>query len=309
MDAADTSILLGGVVNAGLIGVGTNRWGARRVAHPELKPAFEKAVSLGLTFFDTAEVYGFGGSERTLGYCIRASGRPPVIATKFYPMPWRLRGRALIGALRASLARLGLNRVDLYMVHFPFPPVPVETWADALADAVHAGLARAVGVSNFNAVQMRRTHSILASRGVPLACNEVEYSLLNRHAERSGLLSLCREMGVVLIAYRPLALGLLSGRHSRKNPPSGWRRFEFSRLYPAHIEPVSELLKNIGDAHGGKTPTQVALNWVICKGALPIAGATRPEHVSENAGALGWRLTDGEIAALEAAEEKLRGRL
>ncbi len=285
MGNSDAALVLLGTTGLRVrpLGIGTNRWGpgrgSGRAARPELKPVFDEALSFGLTFFDTAEVYGMGGSERTLGYCLKAAGGDralaPVIATKFFPMP----------------------------------PVSIETWADALADTVDAGLTRAVGVSNHNPAEMRRAHAALAARGVPLACNEVEYSLLKRDVERNGLLAACRELGVTLIAYRPLALGLLPGKHTSANPPSGWRGMAFRRLYPPGIEPLAALLTRIGEQHGGKTVTQVALNWVICKGALPIPGATRVDHVRENAGALGWRLTDEEIAALDAAEERLRASI
>ncbi len=319
MGNSDAALVLLGTTGLRVrpLGIGTNRWGpgrgSGRAARPELKPVFDEALSFGLTFFDTAEVYGMGGSERTLGYCLKAAGGDralaPVIATKFFPMPWRLRKRAMAAALRRSLTRLGLSKVDLYLVHFPMPPVSIETWADALADTVDAGLTRAVGVSNHNPAEMRRAHAALAARGVPLACNEVEYSLLKRDVERNGLLAACRELGVTLIAYRPLALGLLPGKHTSANPPSGWRGMAFRRLYPPGIESLAALLTRIGEQHGGKTLTQVALNWVICKGALPIPGATRVDHVRENAGALGWRLTDEEIAALDAAEERLRASI
>ncbi len=268
------------------LGVGTNKWGSNNKADPELKAAFDAALAAGINFFDTAEVYTLGGSERTLGLCLKSSPGDVVIATKFMPMPARLRKSQLIGALKGSLERLGLARVDLYMTHFPFPPIPIETWMDALADAVEAGLARAAGVSNYDEKQMRAAHAALGKRGVKLVSNQVEYSLLARAPEREGLLAACRELGVTLVAYRPLARGLLGG----ENPPAG-----------AHAA-LAALLRDLGQAHG-KTPSQVALNWVICKGALPIPGARDAQHVRENAGALGWRLTEDEVQALDKASE------
>lgn len=288
------------------IGVGTNRWGVSDLGQPAFVPVFEEAISLGLTLFDTAEVYGFGGSERTLGYCIQSSGKLPILATKFFPLPWRWKRSTLLGALRRSLSRLGVPQVDLYMVHFPFPPVPVEVWAAALADAVHEGLARSVGVSNFSAAQLRKAYDVLKAFGVPLACNEVEYSLLNRRVERKGMLAMCRDLGITLLAYRPLALGFLPGSHGRTNLPKGWRGMEAARLYPQRFDPVTDVLRRLGEAHGGKTPAQVSLNWIMRKGALPIAGARSVAHLRENAGALGWQLSDGEVKELDQAEEKLR---
>jgi aryl-alcohol dehydrogenase-like predicted oxidoreductase len=268
------------------IGVGTNKWGARRQADPARREVFDALAAAGITFFDTAEIYTLGASELTIGRCIQESGRRPTVLTKFFPMPWRLGKDALRAALTRSLARLQLPQVDVYLLHFPWGPVPLETWVDALADVAKEGLARAVGISNCNPAQMRRAHAVLSSRGVPLACNEVEFSLLKRGPEKSGLLSLCRELGATLIAYRPLASGALAGKGAGATD--------------ARLRPLLDAVKKIGQSHG-KTPIQVALNWVLCKGALPIPGARDPRHAQENAGALGWRLTAAEVAELDSA--------
>jgi aryl-alcohol dehydrogenase-like predicted oxidoreductase len=159
---------------------------------------------------------------------------------------------------------------------------------------------RAVGVSNYDASEMRRAHSTLKSRGIPLCCNEVEYNLLNRRAETNGVRDACRELGVTLVAYRPLALGFLSAASSPQNPAKGVRGLLFGRGYAERIGAVAGLLRRIADSRG-KTPAQVALNWVLCKGALPIPGATTIQHLQENVGALGWRLTAEEVAGLDQA--------
>lgn len=287
------------------LGVGTNSWGANRKADPGLQSTFDAALNMGINFFDTAEMYGFGGSERTLGQFLPTAGQTAIVATKFFPLPWRLRKSNLTAALWDSLARLQMAQVDLYMIHMPIPPVSIETWMDALADAMEAGLTRAVGVSNYNAVQMQRAHAALAKRGIALACNQVGYSLLKRDVERKGLLALCRELDVMLIAYQPLAIGLLTGKYTPANRPKGLRRLIYNREYLSKIQPIIGLLRQLGKAHGGKSPSQVALNWLICKGALPIPGAKNMQQVQENAGALGWRLSDDAIAALDEASEKI----
>lgn len=209
----------------------------------------------------------------------------------------------MLRALRGSLERLGVDQVDLYLIHWPYPPVPLETWVDALADAVEARLAQAVGVSNFDLSQMRRAHEVLAQRDVSLAANQVQYSLLHRDPERSGLLDACRDLGVTLIAYSPMAMGMLTGKYTPDNPPPGYRGRRFGPQSLARTQPLIALLREIGEAHGGKTPAQVALNWVICKGAVPIPGAKNARHAEQNAGALGWRLTADEVAALDTASE------
>jgi len=280
------------------LGLGTNAWGRAGKPRPELREVFEAALSRGVALVDTAEVYGVGGSERSVGlFLAGVPGRErPAVLSKFFPFPWRLRKTALIDALRRSLDRLGVAVLDIYLIHFPWGPVPIETWVRALAAATGAGLVRAVGVSNFNASQVRRAHAVLASRGVVLACNEVELSLARRAAEKNGTLSACRELGVTPIAYRPLALGRLTGGANVQT--HGWRRLMASGMQARST--LAETVRQIGLAHGGKTPSQVALNWVLCKGALPIPGATSIPHLEENVGALGWRLTDAEVAALDS---------
>lgn len=294
------------------LGVGTMAWGGGLIwtygrtgyTKADLEDAFQASLAAGINLFDAAEVYGRGKAEEVLGGFIKAHQVRVVVATKFMPFPWRLRRRDLWDALRRSLDRLGLPQIDLYQVHWPLPPVPIETWMDALADAVEAGVVRAVGVSNYNAEQMRRAHDALARRGIPLASNQVQYSLLARGPERSGLLAACRELGVTLIAYSPLAQGLLTGKYTPDNPPSGLLGLLVSRRRLAQIQPLLTLLREFGEAHG-KTPAQVALNWLICKGAVPIPGAKTGRQAQENAGALGWRLTEAQVAALDAASATL----
>jgi aryl-alcohol dehydrogenase-like predicted oxidoreductase len=304
------------------LGIGTWAWGDRfywgygqgGYTDADLQAAFQASLAGGINLFDTAEIYGQGRSERLLGGFVRdggaqatsASSAEPLVATKFFPFPWRWRRASLLRALRGSLGRLGLERVDLYQTHWPYPPVPIETWMAGLADAVEAGLARTVGVSNYSPEQTRRAHAALTKRGVPLVSNQVQYSLLHRQPERDGLLDLCRELNVTLIAYSPLAMGLLTGKYTPENPLPGLRRRRFRRELLTQIQPLVALLDEIGQAHAGKTPAQVALNWVMCKGALPIPGAKNARQAQNNAGALGWFLSAAEVAALDVASERLQ---
>ena len=200
--------------------------------------------------------------------------------------------------MHASLQRLGVQQVDLYILHFPVPPVPLETWVEALAEAQQAGLTRAVGISNCNAQQTRRAQAVLARHGIPLASNQVEYSLLNRSAERNGLLETCREMGVTLVAYRPLGYGLLTGKYKPENLPAVLHGRLIRRSDLQRVSPLIELLGELARSHG-KTPAQVALNWIVCKGAVPIPGAKNPAQAAQNAGAMGWRLEAAEVQALD----------
>jgi aryl-alcohol dehydrogenase-like predicted oxidoreductase len=169
----------------------------------------------------------------------------------------------------------------------------------ALADAVDAGLIKAAGVSNYSVEQTRRAHAALAEREVALACNQIPFSLLNRQHERDGLLDMCGQLGVTVVAYSPLEMGLLTGKYTPGNPPPGARNRRYGREWLAQIQPLIGLLREIGRAHGDKTPSQVALNWVMRKGAVPIPGAKNARQAAENAGALGWSLTDDEVTALD----------
>jgi aryl-alcohol dehydrogenase-like predicted oxidoreductase len=290
------------------MGIGIWAWGGRSYwgfgqdyDEEDVRGAFEECLALGVNFFDTAEIYGNGKSELLLGKFIGSADQPVVIATKFMPLPWRLWKGRLIAALRGSLDRLNVNQVDLYQVHQPFPPVSVETWAEGLAEAVDRGLTRAVGVSNYDLNKMRRAQSVLAAHGIALASNQVEYNLLNREIEFNGLLSACKEGQITLIAYSPLEQGLLTGKYTPDNPPPGIRGFRYRSNLLERIQPLVHLMREIGGEHGGKSAAQVAINWTICKGAMPIPGAKNVQQARENIGALGWRLSDEEVKRLDDA--------
>jgi aryl-alcohol dehydrogenase-like predicted oxidoreductase len=288
------------------LGVGTWSWGDRMFwgykqgyGLEDVQAAFKASLEGGLCFFDTAEVYGMGQSEKLLGSFLKTSQHPTQVATKFFPFPWRLTGGALKRALKASLARLNLPAVDLYQVHFPNPPVKIETWMDAMSEVCQAGLTKAVGVSNYDRDQTRRAFESLQHEGLRLASNQVEYHLLNRKIETNGLLQQCQEMGVKIIAYSPLAQGILSGKYTPQNLPRGFRGQRYNRAYLDRITPLLTLLKKIGSDHGSKNAAQVALNWCICKGTLPIPGAKTLRQAEQNCGAAGWRLNEDEIFLLD----------
>ncbi|HVM32225.1 MAG TPA: aldo/keto reductase [bacterium] len=290
------------------MGVGTWAWGDGAVwgygkgyGPGDLKDVFDLHLAAGVRFFDTAEVYGGGKSESFLGGFLKTAPKEKIYtATKFMPYPWKVSTSHLLGSLKASLRRLGLPRVDLYQVHFPMPFRSIEAWMEPLAQAVKEGLAAEVGVSNYSRSQMLRAQDALGKFGVPLASNQVQLSLARRKNEFNGVLDECKKSGIRLIAFSPLGMGLLSGKYNRQNPPPGLRRvFYFGQL--GSLEGLNALLREIGRAQGGKTPNQVALNWLLGKGALPIPGAKTAAQAKENLGALGWRLTPDEMARLDEA--------
>jgi aryl-alcohol dehydrogenase-like predicted oxidoreductase len=295
------------------LGVGAMTWGdARGLArlHPAKiayggahgreaeQAALQASLDAGVSLFDTAAMYSGGASEQRLGELAR--GTAAIIATKF-PASFLSRTGSMPRDLASSIQRLG--NVDLYQHHFPTPMVSIPRLMDLMADAVAAGKIKAVGVSNYSAEQMRLAHAALAARGVPLASNQVEYSLLHREPEVNGVLDACRELGVTLIAYQPLASGALTGKYTSGVRPTGLRRFapNFRGKGPEAVAPVVGLLREIGQGYS-KTPAQVALRWLIENElVLPIPGAKNARQATDNAGALAFSLTAAEVAALDNA--------
>ena len=293
------------------LGLGAWAWGDKIVwnygkgySDADIEEGFRVSLENGVTLVDTAEIYGNGRSERLLGQFLKNTETPVIVATKFFPLPWRWTKKSVVKALKASLERLDLERVDLYQIHWPSPLIPIETYAEGLAEIHQAGLARAVGVSNYDKNQMQRAVTVLAKYNIPLASNQVEYHLLNRSIEKNGLLARCQELGIRLIAYSPLAMGLLTGKYTPENPPPGVRGGRYtSRL--REIQPLIKLMTEIGQDLGGKSPAQIALNWLICKGTLPIPGAKNTRQAEMNASAAGWRLSQEQVEALDQASDGL----
>jgi len=292
-------------------GLGAWQWGDRLIwqygqthSDEDCRAAFDVSLEAGVRFVDTAEVYGSGRSERLLGQFLQETDQPVLVATKFFPFPWRWTKKSLLRALKRSLERIGVETVDLYQVHQALPPISIETWMEAMAEAVEEGLTRTVGVSNYNQTQMLQAYSTLSRKNIPLAANQVTYSLLNRNIEYDGLLARCKELGVRVIAYSPIEKGLLTGKYTPENPPPGVRGRRYGDLLPK-IGPLLKLMTGIGQEHGGKSKTQVALNWCICKGTLPIPGAKNADQAEENAGALGWKLTEEEVVKLDDASNAI----
>ena len=212
----------------------------------EERRAVEVSMEAGVNLFDTAAMYSMGAAERRLGELTR--DKDVIIASK-YPSGFSFRAENFSKELEATLERLGRDSIDLYQHHYPNARISIPDLMNRVADAVEAGKVRAVGVSNYSAGQMREAHEALAKRGIPLASNQVEYSLLHRQPEANGVLDTCRELGVTLIAYSPLAGGMLTGKYSSQNRPGGFfRRFlpQYSRKALDAIQPVIKLLQEIG---------------------------------------------------------------
>jgi aryl-alcohol dehydrogenase-like predicted oxidoreductase len=303
------------------LGIGTWAWGdslfwdyGKAYDDGDLHAAFEAALGANLTLFDTAEIYGFGQSETLIGRFMQqwSSAAPaPVVATKYFPWPWRFGQQAVADALTASLDRLQVESVALYQVHWPLSfLLGQKDLMQALAAEVKQGRIGAVGVSNYSAQQMREAYTYLAEQGVPLAVNQVQYSLLHRTPETNGVLDTARELGVTLLAYSPLAQGLLTGKYTPEAnlKPAGarWLDPRFSQAGLTKLMPVIETLQNIGKTRD-RTPAQVALNWLVAQGnVMPIPGAKNARQASQNAGALGWELTPDERAQLDRVTQRFK---
>lgn len=310
--AVETITLPGCPTGMAPLGVGTWAWGDRStwgmgtydtsLTEQSIEAAWEASLDSGLALFDTAEVYGKGESERIIGRLLAADPArrsSVVLATKFMPMPYKLDvRRAMRRALEASLERLGVEQVDLYQIHGPISVRSKAVLAEALAELRADGLTAAVGVSNYSAREMTKIHAELAKRHVPLASNQVEYSLLRRRPETTGLLDACQRLGVVLLAYSPIGQGRLTGKYSAANPPPDGRGFSSHPM--ERVDEVVAVLRRLGEARD-RSPSQVALRWLIEKGTVPIPGAKNAAQAVENAGALGWSLSAEEVAQLDAA--------
>lgn len=294
------------------LGIGTWAWGdslfwsyGKDYSDDQLQEAFHTALDAEITLFDTAEVYGFGQSERLIGRFLKQTSQSVAIATKYFPLPWRFTADAVRCALSASLERLQVPSVALYQVHWPFDFfMGQDTLMNALADEISQGRIQSVGVSNYSADQMKQAHGLLAKRGVPLTVNQVQYSLLARKIERNGVMNTAKDLDIAILAYSPLAQGLLTGKYSPDSDakPKGARRIDprFSRNGLEKLAPVLDTLRAIAQAYD-RTPAQVALNWLIAQGnVIPIPGAKNADQARQNAGALGWSLEQKDIDTLNA---------
>lgn len=298
------------------LGVGTWAWGdtlfwayGKDFGAKDVAEAFQASVDAGITFFDTAEVYGFGESERLIGKFCKQTSQPVQIATKYFPLPWRWQKSAIADALTASLERLQTEQISLYQIHWPLEfLLKTKDFMEVLAEEVKKGRIQSVGVSNYSAAQMALAHQYLAENGIPLAVNQVPYSLLTRQIEQNGVLEKAKQLGVTILAYSPLAQGLLTGKYTPESAKTlqGARRIDprFSPNGLQKLEPLFSTLKDLS-AKYDKTLAQVSLNWLVAQGnIIPIPGAKNANQAKQNAGALGWSLTPEEVELLRQKAPK-----
>lgn len=302
------------------MGCGTWAWGNRLLwgytpdQDDQLHQVFDECVRQGVTLFDTGDSYGTGRlngrSESLLGQFANHYAGPHkdriCIATKLAAYPWRLTRSAMVNACKASAERLQRN-VDLAQLHWStanYAPWQEGPLLDGLADLYEQGQIKGIGLSNFGPKRLKKIYPRFRDRGIPIATLQVQYSLLSTYpVDELGIQEVCNELGIRLIAYSPLALGMLTGKYQvGERLPKGLRGIVFRQILPG-VQPLLSILEAIARSRH-KTPAQVALNWCICKGFIPIPGAKTVEQAQQNIGALGWRLDDGELMELDQANQR-----
>jgi aryl-alcohol dehydrogenase-like predicted oxidoreductase len=298
-----------GDVTTSRICIGAWPWGDTSTWHydekelPAIKEAWQVLLQSGVNHIDTAQVYGSGRSEDICGELVKDLPRDEfVMQTKFWVLPvdptnlihW---STAPYLKLKESLARFKLDYIDVYMIHGHIHAQGIATIAKSLAQCVEEGLTKTVAVANYSKEDMLEMQAELKKYGIPLACNQCEYSVLRRQPEVSGLLRACKENDIVFQSYSSLAQSRLTGKWSHENEPP--KTYRFSSYPMKEIEPTTDVLRRIAEAHG-VTVAAVALNYNMVHGIVPVVGVRNAEQARSNAQALGWRLSDEEIREIDA---------
>jgi pyridoxine 4-dehydrogenase len=305
-------------------------WGYNPKNDADLAEVFDYAVNIrdpkSPVLLDTAELYGFGRSESLVGeysknLANQQSKDEIVVATKFAALPFRTTAESVVKACKASVQRLGGRPIDLYQIHFPGAWANAAYW-DGMAQCYEQGLIKAVGVSNYGVDATIACHTALAKRGIPLATNQIQYNLLYQFPKENGLLQACEDLGIQVLAYSPMALGLLTGKYTTKESLQSMQGAPRKGLFAKTVETPAfqNLLGVMGKVAAAHTTTttgtgtgtstaanipQVAINWCRAKGTIPIPGARNLRQVQSNYAALEWELSEDEIRLLDEASANL----
>jgi aryl-alcohol dehydrogenase-like predicted oxidoreductase len=291
------------------IGVGTWQFGSKdwgygdEYAHGEALRIIDRALELGVNLVDTAEIYGKGESERIVGRAIAGRRDTVFLATKVLPITPTAAYVEKHG--RGSLERLGVERVDLYQIHWPNPAFPLTTQMDGMRRLQAAGATTHVGVSNFS---LARWQAAEVAHGGPVLSNQVQYSLAHPGPSRA-LVPYAQENDRLVIAYSPLAKGLLSGRYTPDNLPTDRARRTDPLFLPDNVgaaQPLIDTVQRVAKAHDAR-PSQVALAWVVSHpNVVAIPGASSVDQLESNVAAADLDLTADEIEELTAASDAFR---
>lgn len=314
----------------------------------ELQSLVDTACHENAAFFDTAERYGsnlktalglgWGETEMLTEKLLsqtKHTDAKPILASKFTPSPWRTTPESVVEACKNSCKRMGVDKLDLYQLHMPDIVKPLrafgmgqpldEVYWEGLAMCYNQGLVSNVGVSNYGPTLLMRCQKALAKRGVPLASNQIAYSLIGRQNGAQETVDKCNELGIKVLAAFPFAMGLLTGKYTSNScisedtitsltassktklelrDLSNYVKGDGKNIPDGGVTPLLELMETIAKKRG-KTIAQVALNYIVCKGAIPIPGARTQAQLRDNLGAMGWRLTKDEVQQLENEADKL----
>lgn len=297
-----------GSLAVSLVGLGCNQLGSR-CDERESEAIVSRALDLGINFFDTAEEYGDGESERMLGLALRGRRDKAVVATKFAGNvgrsvpPGRASAREIVASLEGSLRRLGTDCVDLYQLHFPDPATPMDETLRTLADAVQAGKVREIGCCNLSGAEIDAAAAIAADAGLPMFASAQNRLNLLRQEALSDVLPACRRHGLAFIPFFPLAAGVLTGKYRRGVPPPRESRLggpfvkasTAQRILSPETFDALERLEDLAHRHG-RPVADLAIAWLAAQPGVAtiIAGATRPEQVDANVRAGSWKLTAGQ---------------
>jgi aryl-alcohol dehydrogenase-like predicted oxidoreductase len=300
-----------GSLRVSVIELGCNNFGKRITDESHAHAIVHAALDAGVTFFDTADIYGGTRSEEFLGRALGSRRDDVLVATKFgMPLDEARKGASpgyVHRAAEDSLRRLGTDRIDLYQLHEPDPDTPIADTFGALNELVQAGKVREIGCSNFSAEQLREAEGATPPGAARFVSVQNEYSLLDREPE-AEVLPECRRQGLAFIPYFPLASGVLTGKYGNGEPPP-----EGTRLATYPDDRVRELLrpKNLAAvdrlipwaAERGHAAVELAIAWLLAQRpvASVIAGASAPEQVRANVAAAGWSLSREDLAGIETA--------
>ena len=335
-----------GPIDISSLGCGTWSWGNRLLFDYDpsqdegIYEAYREIRNAGVTIFDTADSYGTfdlnGRAEILLGRFERryqeelrsskvadnkngnwwsfgtssspkSSGNVQQVATKLAPYPWRVTPGQIVSAAEASLKRLGQDQLAVAQLHWStanYQPFQEKALWEGIADVYDKGLCQAVGVSNYGPKQLQKVAARMSEREVPLAIAQIQYSLMTYQVAKD-MNSACDDVNCRLISYSPLCLGLLTGKYTLDNlPRSGPRQQLFRELLPGARDLLGTL--NAVAKEYGKSQTQVAINWAICKGTVPIPGARTIEQARENLGSTGWSLRQDALDELDFTASRVK---
>ncbi|MBR6090445.1 MAG: aldo/keto reductase [Anaerolineaceae bacterium] len=287
-------------------GVGTWAWGERLIwdfgreyGTDDLSDAFRRYISDGIRFFSTSPAFAEGDSEKILGKFNAGEPSDLLIATKYVPRLWSLKRSDFLDSLKQSLLRLNLTKLPIYEICPPSGRMTLSRLAECAAEALDLHLIDQVGLSGFNASQIDYFNEALSRFGYSIACLEIPYNLLDRSIESNGTMEICRSLNIRIIAQQPLAMGMLTGKYDAEDPAAGNRRQMMLRYHTPRLDILLRTMNHIGLENNGKNCAQVALNWILCKGIVPIPGTKSLPQAIENAQTPGWRMTEEQMALLD----------